>query len=99
MATYLELFQLRANSDLQDRAAVAVTKKAQTLLDLPTPTAAQVAWALAAIEAPKSKAAALLNYILAANSSATVGQITGATDANLQSQLSAAVDAIIAGGA
>lgn len=99
MATYLELFALRANSDLQDKVTVAVVKKAQTLLDGASPTAAQVTWAKEAIENPKPKALSLLNYLLAANSSATVAAIQGASDATIQTHVDTAVDALIAGGA
>ena len=97
MATYLELFTLRTDSNLQDRTAVAVTKKAQALLVAVTPTAAEVAWALAAIENPRSKADALLNYVLAANSAGSVAAIQAATDAAIQANIDTAVDAIIAG--
>ena len=99
MATYLELYALRADSDLQDKTAVAVAKKAQTLLDGATPTAAEVAWALEAIQSPKEKANSMLYYVLAANSTLTVAQIQSATDSALQSNVDAAADAIIAGGA
>ena len=97
MATYLELHALRSNSDLQDKVSVAVVKKAQAILD-GAPNAASVAWAVEAIESPRQKADSLLNYILAANSSSTVGQIQGATDATIQSALDTAVDVIIGGG-
>lgn len=98
MATYLEIFGLRSNSDLQEKVAVAVVKKAQALLDGATPTAAEVAWANAAIKDPVGEADSLLNYVLAANSAATVSAITGATDAAIQSNVDTAVDALIAGG-
>ena len=99
MATYLGLFGLRSDSDLHDRTTVAVAIKAQSLIDATTPTAAQIAWANAALEAPVAKANAILNYVLAANSSATVAAIQGASDASLQANVDAAVDALIAGGA
>lgn len=98
MATYLELYALRSNSELQDKVAVAAVKKAQSLIDAASPTAAQVAWAKEAIESPRDKALALLNYVLAANSTLSVAQIQGATDAAIQTNVNAAVDSIIAGG-
>lgn len=98
MATYLELFALRSDSDLQDRVLVATAKKAQSLLDKASPTINEVAWASDAINNPKSKADALLNYVLVKNSAATPVQITGASDATLQGVIDAAVDVIISGG-
>lgn len=97
MATYQELFDLRSHDALRMKICVAVAKKAQSLLDGGTPTQGQVAWASAAIADPMSKAAALMNYVLAKNSSATVAQITGATDAAIQANVDSAVNAIIGG--
>ncbi len=97
MATYLEIFALRNDSNLQDKVAVAVVKKAQLLLDAASPTANQVTWSLAAIENPKSKSDGLLNYVLAKNSAATSAQILAVDDATLQTAINAAVDKIIAG--
>lgn len=99
MATYLELFALRSDSDLNDKIAVAVAKKAQAIIDEATPTAAEIAWANEAINNPVAKAGTLINYVLAANSEATPAQITGASDASIQTNVNAAVDALIAGGA
>lgn len=99
MATYTELFELRADSALRNKIAVAVAVKAQALIDLASPTEAQIAWANAAIDNPVSKADTLLNYVLAANKTATVAEIQRATDAAIQTAVSAAVDKLIAGGA
>jgi hypothetical protein len=99
MATYMELFALRSNSDLQDKVSVAVAKKAQTLLDGETPSAAAVAWAQEAIQSPKTKADALLNYVLVKNSELTAAQISGAADSAIQTNVDAAVDVLISGGA
>lgn len=98
MATYSELFDLRSNSALRNKVAVACVKKAQNLLDLATPSNSQVAWANSAIGSPLGMADKILNYVLAANSSATSAQITGATDSAVQDNVNAAVDKLIAGG-
>lgn len=92
MATYTELFDLRSNSDLRNRVAVACAIKAQAIIDSATPTAAQLTWARAAIADPIAKANELLNYVLAANKSATASQIAGASDAAIQTNVGAAVD-------
>lgn len=99
MATYAEIFDLRSDSGLRNRVAVAVAIKAQGLIDGATPTAAQITWANSAISNPLSKADMLLNYILAKNNGLTLGQIANATDAAIQAQVNSAVDALIAGGA
>jgi hypothetical protein len=99
MATYAELFELRADSPLRNRVTVAVVVKAQGLIDGASPTAAEITWSEEALRSPVSRATEILNYVLAANKAATVANITGATDAAIQSNVDAAADALIAGGA
>lgn len=99
MATYQELYDLRSDSGLRNKVAVAVVIKAQDLLSGVSPTAAQVTWANAALQSPVQKADVLLGYVLAANKAAGVGAISSASDATIQSNVDAAVDALIAGGA
>ena len=98
MATYAELYDLRSDETLLNRITVAAAIKAQSLIDGVVPTAAQIAWANETIVDPRSKARALINYVLAANESATVAQIKAATDATIQTNVDAAADALIAGG-
>ena len=99
MATYPELFELRSNSPLKNRVAVAAVVKAQGLIDGVTPTAAEISWANDTLSNPAAKATELINYVLAANKDATVANITGATDAAIQTNVDSAADALIAGGA
>ncbi len=98
MATYAEIYDLRSNSDFRNKVAVAAAVKAHALLSLASPSAAQVTWATATLANPISKADSLINYVLAANKSATTGQILAATDTAIQTNVDAAVDKIIAGG-
>jgi len=98
MATYLELFILKSDSDLQDKVSTAIVKKAQALLDGATPSAAEVTWATEALDAPLSKRESALNYVLAANSALTVSAIQSATDVAIQTNVDTAVDVIISGG-
>lgn len=98
MATYTEIFDLRSNSDLRNKIAVACVKKAQTLLDGVTPTANEVAWAANCLARPVDTANKIMNYVLAANSGLTTTQINGASDTAIQSNVDTAVDALIAGG-
>lgn len=98
MATYTEIFNLKSDSQLRNKIAVAVAKKAQVLIDLASPTANQIAWANVAINNPLTMADKIMNYVLAANSAATAAQIAAASDADIQTNVSAAVDKLIAGG-
>ena len=96
MATYLELFALRSDSDLQDKIAVATVIAAEAKLS-GTPTAAEAAWAKGVIASPGGTANAVINAVLAANKDAAVGAITGASDAAIQSNVDAVVDGLILG--
>lgn len=95
MATYNELHALAKDADLINRIAVAVAVKAQAIIDSATPTAPQLSWAKEAIEHPRSKAEALLYYVLAKHKALTNTQITQATDATLQTAVDAAADKLI----
>lgn len=95
MATYSDLYNLRNNSDLQNKIRVAVIVKAQQLID-GTPTANQLAWARTAIASPDSVAGELLNYVLAANKASSVAAIQGASDNAIQTNVDAAVDVLSA---
>jgi len=94
MATYLELFGLASNSDLQDRCTVAIVKAAQAKLS-GTPSANEAAWAASVIASPRAAGVRVLNVVLAANSASTTTQITGATDAAIQSNVDAVIDALV----
>jgi hypothetical protein len=97
MATYEELHNLAGNNALLDRIAVAITIKADAILNDGAATTAEKAWAKTAFVDPQSQAKAFQNAVLAANSSATVAAINGATDSLLQTNVDAAVS-IFAGG-
>ncbi len=98
MATYQELFDLRSDSSLRNKVAVACVKKAQALLAGGTPTANEVARASSTLSSPIAQADKLFAYVLAANSAATVSQIQNATDTAIQTNVDTAADALIAGG-
>jgi hypothetical protein len=95
MATYLELFNLRNDSDLQDKVVVAVVIAAEAIRVDGSPPANQaqrLVWAGTAMENPKAEAERMLWAVLAANKDATVATIQAATDAAIQTQVDAAVD-------
>lgn len=98
MATYLELHGLRGASGagtLMQKIAVGICIKANALAKLPTPTDAQKTWAKSALASPESYVGTILNYILADYNTITVAQITGATDAAVQTVVNAAVDTLL----
>lgn len=96
MATYLELFALKNDSDLQDKVAVAIVKAAQAILVTnPTPSSDRVAWAATVNANPGQQGKQALMFVLAANSSASVSQILNSTDAAIQTNIDDLVDGLI----
>lgn len=91
MATYAELYDLRSNSALRNKIAVACAIKAAALIDLEPPTATQLAWAKATLANPTAVADGVMSYVLAKNSGQTVAQINGASDAAIQTHVNAGV--------
>ncbi len=93
MATYIEIHTLRGSATLdplRQKINVAIAIKANTLAKA-TPTAAQGAWAKAALTSPESFQEIVLNYILADYASSTTAAITSASDAAVQTAVNAAV--------
>lgn len=98
MATYQDLHALRGTTaidPLKHKIQVAIAVKANTIAKLPTPTPAQRAWALSALADPRRDMDMVLNYILAEYNTQTTAVITGASDANVQSAVNAAVDTLL----
>lgn len=91
MATYAELFAIRADNKLLDKVTVAVAVHADAIRANASATTEQKAWAKRAFSDPKAEADKLIWAVLAANKSATVEQIEAAADATVQ----AAVDNVI----
>ena len=100
MPTYEELFELRNNSALKNRVTVAVMITAQKIIDdvlaiTGTTTQPQLdLWAANALSNPGSAASQIYPYVLAANASATIAQITGVDDLAIQTNVEGAVNAI-----
>ena len=96
MATYQELYALPQTTEtLRQKIIVGICIKANTIAKLPSPTAAQKSWAVAALAAPDSYLTQVLNYILADYNTATTAAIQGATDAQVQTAVNAAVDTLL----
>lgn len=95
MATYQELAELFSLSTLKNEITVAIAVSANEILDEPTSVPNHVeryAWAAKATGAPSAEAQRFLIGVLAANRTATVEQITGATDNQIQTNVDALVD-------
>ena len=95
MATYNELLSVAANNDLQSRMRVAVLVAADTIrLEAEaTPNHAnRMLWAKKAYLDPVSIAPPLLWATLVQNRAASLGALTSATDAVLQTAVDAAVN-------
>ena len=97
MATYVELHTLRGSESiatLRQKISVAIAIKANALAK-GTPNATQKAWAKSALAAPEDFQDIVLNYILAEYSASATSAITGATDAQVQTAVNAAVNTLL----
>lgn len=94
MATYSELRDLFTHDTLPNRVEIAVIKAAQALID-GTPTAPEQSWAASVLSNPSGEASKAFRYVLAANSASTVAVITAATDAQIQTNVDAAVPSLV----
>ena len=95
MATYSELYDLRANSALKNRITIACIIAAEAIrTEAPTTTnnANRLVWAKAVFANPDGEANRMLMALLAQNAGLTVAQIQGATDAAIQTGVNNAVN-------
>ena len=95
MATYAEIRTLFNDSALKNRVATAVIIAANGILNEVTPSINRKAWANKAFQGPEGESVRVLMSVLAANNSATVAQITGASDTQIQTNVDAAIDLFI----
>ncbi len=101
MASLLDLARLSTidttkHAALLDKVAAAVAIKAVAIAALPTPTAAQTAWAVRALTNPKVESQVVLNYVIAENAGITTTQILDAGDTPIQNNVNDAVDRLLA---
>lgn len=100
MATYAELLVAAENPDLNNRIRVACIVAAETIrTELPSVAnhANRMVWAKAVFANPVSEAQRMLWAVLAQNRAATLSQLTGATDATVQTAVNLAVDVFATG--
>lgn len=98
MATLLEIGQIVSEAgwgDLHTKVRSAATIKAAAIMNLATPTQAQLDWAQEAIKLPYKAGDEVIYYVVATNSSASIAQILGASDTAIQNNVNDAVDKII----
>lgn len=95
MATYTELRGLINDPTLKDRVSIALLIAAEAIRTEDAGTANhanRVKWAKKVLQDPDGNADDMLRALLAQNASLTVAQITGATDAGIQTAVNGAVD-------
>jgi hypothetical protein len=100
MASYTELFALRTDSPLKNRVIVACVVAAEAIrteLGSVPNHANRLAWSAAVFANPDREGDRMYWAVLAANKSATVGNIQNATDAAIQTAVDAAVDIFAVG--
>lgn len=100
MATYQEIYDLRSNSALRNRIAVACVVAAEAIRGeaVATPNNAnRLIWAKSVFANPEQEASRMFMALLAQNKDLTVAQITSATDAALQSGVNNAVNVFATG--
>jgi hypothetical protein len=98
MATLLELADFSASADYQTLARkirAAIAKKAVAIGNLAAPSALQIAWAKEALASPAAVSDVIITYVVAANASATIAQIVGASDAAIETAVGTAVDKVL----
>ncbi len=98
MATLLKLTQYTHTPEyaaLLKKISVALAKKAVTIGNLATPSAAQVAWCKDVLRNPGGYAPTVAQYVLAANAAFTIAQINAVTDAAIETAVGTAVDKLL----
>lgn len=100
MATYDELLLASEDPGLNKRIRVSCVIAADTIcneLVSVTNHTNRMLWAKAVFQNPVAESQRMLWAVLAQNKSATLAQITGATDATIQAAVTAAVDRFATG--
>ena len=95
MATLQELRGLFRDSDLLEKVEAALIISANNLLS-GTPSVDQTAWAAHVFSSPSTEAKKAMMAVLASNSTAATGQILGAADAAIQSNVDAVATTLVA---
>lgn len=100
MATYAELLTASENDALRQKIRVAVVVAAETIrteLSSVPNNANRLKWAKSVFEGPDAVAQRMIWAVLAQNRAATLAQITGASDTDVQTAVDAAVNVFATG--
>lgn len=101
MATFAELVTASGNAGLVEKIKIATLIAADNIRiegDGVAHHQARVRWAAKVFQAPDTEATKMIWPVLIQNRTATLNQITGASDAAVQAAVDAAVSVVIAGG-
>lgn len=99
MAAYSYLYEKARNQDFVERCTVAVWILAQSVVEDDAATTAEKAWAASVFQQPAEWGRRAAAQVLAANAALTEGQIDGATDSAIQSNVNASKAVLVAGNA
>ena len=100
MATFAELVTASTNTGLVEKIKIATLVAADNIRLEGAGVAhhlARVKWAARVFNDPETEATRMVWPVLIQNRTATLGQITGASDASVQTAVNAAVSVVIAG--
>jgi hypothetical protein len=94
MASYIELRDLHSNDELRNRITTSLIIGCNNLLD-GTPTAVDRAFIEEVVKSPDLWGKRIMLLVLAENSLLTVAQITGATDAQIQTAVNSKIPQLV----
>lgn len=98
MATYAEIEAAAGHEPLRQKVRVACAIAAEAIRTESDQTplhSARLVWAKNAFKNPRGAAEDIINAVLAQNAGATFAQITGASDATVQTAVNNAVNAFL----
>lgn len=95
MASYINLYDAAGIPILDKQIQIALIIKANTIAKLTTPTAAQKAFAIAALRNPTDYLITVRNYIFAEYNTQSIAILSSATDSQVQTAVNAAVDTLL----
>ncbi len=80
------------NEGLRSKVLAAAQIKANLIIAELSPSAPRLAWAQGTLQNPNSATDELYHFAIAANNTATIGNITGAIDSDIQDNVNTAVE-------
>lgn len=95
MATYAELRGLFTDSDIKNKVATAIIIAAEGILNEASPEAKRKTWAAKAFASPQIESNRIMMAVIAANKTASVAAIQGASDSAFQTNVDAAINLFI----